>query len=171
MIQKKVCMLGAFSVGKTSLIQRFVSSIFEDRYLTTVGVKIDKKSLQVDGTDLMLMIWDLAGEDDFTEIKTSYLRGAAACIIVVDGSRAKTAEVATRINAMVQEKLGDIAVTVAVNKADIEDSWEIDINELKQALGERVHVTKTSAKSGAAVEEMFLEISHRTISNNNSKAA
>ena len=65
MLQKKICLLGAFSVGKTSLIQRFVSSLFDDKYLTTVGVKIDKKIVTVDQQEIMLMIWDLAGEDDY----------------------------------------------------------------------------------------------------------
>ena len=45
MLQKKICMLGGFGVGKTSLVSRFVTSIFSDNYLTTIGVKIDKKSI------------------------------------------------------------------------------------------------------------------------------
>ena len=48
MIQKKICMLGAFAVGKTSLVQRYVHSLYSDKYLTTVGVKIDKKALRDD---------------------------------------------------------------------------------------------------------------------------
>jgi GTPase SAR1 family protein len=76
MIQKKVCMLGSFSVGKTSLVRRFVESMFSDAYLTTVGVKIDKKPLQVEGNDLTLMLWDIYGEDDFQKMRMSYLRGA-----------------------------------------------------------------------------------------------
>lgn len=64
MIQKKICLLGSFSVGKTSLISRYVNSLFSDRYLTTVGVKIDKKQLTLNGKELSLVIWDIAGEDD-----------------------------------------------------------------------------------------------------------
>jgi len=64
-IQKKICMLGSFSVGKTSLVSRFVSTVFSDKYLTTVGVKIDKKALTVGGEDVTLMLWDIYGEDDF----------------------------------------------------------------------------------------------------------
>ncbi len=62
MLKKKICMLGYFGVGKTSLVSRFVRSMFADRYQTTVGVKIDKKVLSVDGRDVTLMLWDLAGE-------------------------------------------------------------------------------------------------------------
>ncbi|HET7777303.1 MAG TPA: EutP/PduV family microcompartment system protein, partial [Rudaea sp.] len=64
MLQKKICLLGAFGVGKTSLTQRFVSSIFSDKYLTTVGVKIDKKAVDVGATPVSLVIWDIAGEDE-----------------------------------------------------------------------------------------------------------
>ena len=74
-IQKKICLLGSFSVGKTSLISRYVNSLFSEKYLTTVGVKIDKKLLTVAGQELMLMIWDIAGEDDFSTIRESYLKG------------------------------------------------------------------------------------------------
>ena len=50
MIQKKVCMLGSFAVGKTSLVRRYVESIYSDAYQTTVGVKVDKKELKVKET-------------------------------------------------------------------------------------------------------------------------
>ena len=61
MLQKKICMLGGFSVGKTSLVRRFVQSIFSETYLTTVGVKIDKKSVELPGKTVDLILWDLAG--------------------------------------------------------------------------------------------------------------
>ena len=56
MIQKKVCMIGPVSVGKTSLVARYVHSIFSETYLSTIGVKIDKKQLNVDGTELTLIL-------------------------------------------------------------------------------------------------------------------
>ena len=75
MIQKKVCMVGLFGTGKTSLVQRFVHSMFSERYLSTVGVKIDRKPLELDGDQLTLVLWDLAGRDGHEDITTSYLRG------------------------------------------------------------------------------------------------
>ena len=62
MIQKKICMLGAFAVGKTSLVKRYVHSMFSDKYLSTVGVKIDKKVLHNGDSEVMLMLWDLYGD-------------------------------------------------------------------------------------------------------------
>ena len=82
MIQKKVCMVGTSGVGKTSLVAKFVHSMFSDKYLTTVGVKIDKKTVAVDGNEVMLMIWDLAGDDGYQRLQTSYLRGTSGYLLV-----------------------------------------------------------------------------------------
>src|SRR5579863_7193776 len=81
-LQKKVCMLGGFSVGKTSLVRRYVESIFSDTYLTTVGVKIDKKTVATPDRTVTLILWDVAGEDDVSTVKMSYLRGAAGYVLV-----------------------------------------------------------------------------------------
>src|SRR5215217_8247632 len=87
MIQKKVCMLGATGVGKTSLVSRFVSSIFSDKYLTSVGVKVGENSVT-------LLLWDIYGEDTFQSVRTSYLRGTAGYLLVADGTRQLTLETA-----------------------------------------------------------------------------
>lgn len=92
--QKKVCMLGAFSVGKTSLVKRFVQSIFSETYLTTVGVKIDKKNVVLSDRIVTLILWDLAGEDDIASLRMSYLRGSAGYVLVADGTRPSTLEIA-----------------------------------------------------------------------------
>ena len=157
MLQKKICLLGAFSVGKTSLIQRYVSSLFDDKYLTTVGVKIDKKVVELADQKMMLMIWDLAGEDDYNSLKLNHLRGASGYILVVDGTRPKSLEVALEIHRLAQEALVDAAFLIAVNKADLQDQWmltEQDIDGLK-SLGT---VVLTSAKSGDNVESLFTEL-------------
>jgi len=97
MIQKKVCMVGTSGVGKTSLVAKFVHSMFSDKYLTTVGVKIDKKTVAVDGNEVMLMIWDLAGDDDYQRLQTSYLRGTSGYLLVADGTRQITLDQAIEI--------------------------------------------------------------------------
>ena len=90
MLQKKICMLGGFAVGKTSLVRRFVQSIFSETYLTTVGVKIDKKSVVLSDKTVDLILWDLAGEDDIGSFRLSYVRGASGLVLVADGTRAAT---------------------------------------------------------------------------------
>ena len=154
MIQKKICLLGAFSVGKTSLIQRYVNSVFDDKYLTTVGVKVDKKELQIEGRDVKLMIWDLAGEDDYSSLQKSYLRGAAGFILVADGTREKSLDTALDIRDRVKTELGDIPFVTAINKLDLQDQWVIASSRFDELSDSNV-ILKTSAKTGENVEELF----------------
>jgi small GTP-binding protein len=97
MIQKKVCMIGSFAVGKTSLVARFVKSIFSEKYLTTVGAKIDKKMVRLGNQELTLILWDLHGDDEFQKVRTSYLQGSASYLLVADGTRRVTLDKALRL--------------------------------------------------------------------------
>jgi small GTP-binding protein len=163
MIKKKICLLGAFSVGKTSLIKRFVESIFDEKYITTIGVKIDKKTLTISDKEVSLMIWDLEGEDDYTKMNTSYLRGASGYILVADGTRPDTLNVSLDLHQSIQSLLGSIPAVLAMNKADLEDEWLISsdvINNVSQDLP----LIKTSAKSGINVEEVFTLLSQKILS-------
>ncbi len=155
MIQKKICMVGAFGVGKTSLVSRFVRSIFSDKYHTTVGVKIDKKVVATETGEVTLVLWDLAGEDALTTVRPAHLRGSSGYILVVDGTRRSTLDVALDLQRRVTETVGPVPFVCVVNKTDLRDSWELrqaDVDEL----GRRGWaILETSAKTGAAVEEMF----------------
>jgi small GTP-binding protein len=162
MLQKKICMLGAFSVGKTSLVKQFVASIFDDKYLTTVGVKIDKKELSVAGKDVKLMLWDLAGEDVYNKINASYLRGASGCIIVVDGTRPNTLAVGKKLISLVEQELGAIPLVVALNKADLKTEWELDHSALEQLHNDQT-VLETSALNGQNVDEMFVQLTEKML--------
>jgi len=164
MLQKKICVLGAFGVGKTSLVRRYVSSIFSDAYLTTVGVKMDKKELSVDGKPVTLILWDIAGEDDVQSIRMNYVRGAAGYFIVVDGTRAETLDVATSIQSRVAAEIGPMPFLLLLNKADLEDSWEISTEKLKTLEDAGWALRKTSAKTGESVEEAFQELAQRMVS-------
>jgi small GTP-binding protein len=158
MIQKKICMLGPFAVGKTSLVSRFVKSIFSDRYHTTVGVKIEKKTLQVSGQQWNLIVWDLAGEDEFMQIRMSYLRGSSGYLLVADGTRQTTVEAALNIQRRVQEAIGNAPFVLVLNKADLTDEWELG-NDIIEALSKRSWTClKASAKTGVGVEEAFLSL-------------
>lgn len=162
MLQKKICMLGAFSVGKTSLVRRFVQSTFSDAYLTTVGVKIDKKTLQAGDRTLDLILWDMAGEDDVSTIRMSYLRGSAGYLLVADGTRPVTLEVARSLHERVQAALGAVPFALLLNKRD-RDDWSVpdsDVASLRQA---GWSVRTTSAMTGEGVEEAFRELADRTM--------
>jgi small GTP-binding protein len=107
-VQRKVCMLGATSVGKTSLVRRFVESIFSDKYQSTIGVKIDRKLVQVDDAQVSLLLWDLQGEDEFQRVRLSYLRGASGLIFVADGTRPDTLATTRAIRASAEETAGNV---------------------------------------------------------------
>lgn len=154
-------MIGASGVGKTSLVSKFVHSIFSDKYLTTVGVKIDKKTVAFDGQEVMLMIWDLAGDDDFQRLQTSYLRGTSGYLMVADGTRRITLEQVKEIQQRVLEVLPGVPFMLALNKADLAGQWEITEAEIA-ALGESGwNIARTSAKEGAGVEEAFTALAQR----------
>ncbi len=156
MLQKKICMLGSFSVGKTSLVRRFVSSIFSDTYLTTVGVKIDKKVLKTEkGEDLTLMLWDLYGEDEFQKMRMSYLRGAGGYLVVADGTRPATLDKALSLFEEVQKNLGAVPFVLALNKCDLTDQWEIPADREGSLSARGWRLIHTSARTGEGVEELF----------------
>ncbi len=155
MIQKKVSLLGAFAVGKTSLVTRFVHSIFSDAYLTTVGVKIEKKVLQIDTQPLTLLLWDLAGEDEFMQIRMSYVRGSSGYLLVADGTRRSTIDTAYALQQQVLDALGDIPFVLVLNKVDLEEDWIVDEELCADFVARGWDVVNTSARSGDGVEEAF----------------
>lgn len=163
MIQKKICMLGAFATGKTSLVARFVKSIFSDKYHTTVGVKIDKKVLNVNDQDVMLMLWDLAGEDEFNKVQMSYLRGSAGYILVVDGTRRSTLDKAFSLQKNIEETLGKIPYILVLNKVDLVEDWEIDNPTVEELASKGLSLIKGSAKTGEGVEELFTSLTKKMI--------
>jgi small GTP-binding protein len=155
MIQKKICMLGGFAVGKTSLVARYVSSIFSDKYLSTVGVKIDKKLVSVDGREAMLMLWDIYGQDDFQTIQHSQLRGMSGYLLVVDGTRRATLETARALREKAREVVGDVPFILVLNKSDLSAQWEIDDLAFFKLVEDGWRVIKASAKTGEGVEHAF----------------
>lgn len=154
MIQKKVCMLGVFGTGKTALVQRYVHSIFSPRYLSTVGVKIDRKEMDVAGQALTLVLWDLEGRDDSRDVNPSYVRGAHGLILVVDGTRRETFDQAFEIRDLVTAGK-ELPTAMALNKADLVDEWRLTPDDESQASTRGVHTLRTSAKSGDGVEVLF----------------
>jgi small GTP-binding protein len=148
-------MLGAATVGKTSLVRRFVEGIFSDVYLTTIGVKIDKKVVVAGTEEVQVLLWDLSGEDAYNEISMSYMRGAAGYLLVADGTRPLTLDTAQILKNRVDATVGPLPFVLALNKADLSQSWDIR-DDVKADLDARGwQVVETSAKNGQGVEEAF----------------
>ena len=155
MIQKKICMLGAFAVGKTSLVSRYVSSLFSDKYHTTVGVKIDKKQLTVNQQDMTLMLWDIYGQDDYQNVQPAQLRGMSGYLLVVDGTRSATLEIARQLQQKATAAVGPVPFIMLLNKSDLAESWEIDEPAFYKLVEQGWRVIRTSAKTGEGVDEAF----------------
>jgi small GTP-binding protein len=163
MLKKKICMLGAFAVGKTSLVAKFVQSEFSDQYISSVGAKTDKKVITVDGQEITLILWDVAGEDEFQKVQMTYLRGAAGYLLVADGTRLATLETAREIQRRATEYIGSVPFVLVINKADLESEWEIDDNAIKDLTNQGWSVISGSAKTGQGVEESFLTLSKKIL--------
>jgi small GTP-binding protein len=158
-ITKKICLLGEFAIGKTSLTARFVRQTFSKKYLTTVGVKIDSKLVELPGQETVkLVIWDIAGSDTVTTVDTNYLRGTAAVLLVADGCRKSTLNSAMNLRRVVHDIVGECPMVIAINKVDLLRDWEIDEADITELQESGLQVYKTSAKSGENVEAVFQQL-------------
>jgi small GTP-binding protein len=148
-------MVGVFATGKTSLVRRFVHAKFSDKYLSTVGVKIDRKPLSVRGQEVNLLLWDLEGRDGVQDVQTSYLRGAAGVIYVADGTRRETVTQVFELRDLVRGATGALPEVMALNKVDLADQWTITAADRAELGQIPWHLFETSAKTGDGVEEAF----------------
>jgi small GTP-binding protein len=164
MIQKKICMFGASGVGKTSLVQRFVQSIYSGKYHVTIGVKIDKKNINVANQDVNLMLWDFQGEDNEHKIRPSFLRGASGYLLVVDYTRHETFVTAYSVQKMIEIELGKVPFLILLNKSDLIDQFSVsdeEIEEMKKNHG--WEILKTSALTGEMVESAFTKLTEKML--------
>jgi small GTP-binding protein len=161
MIQKKICMLGSFAVGKTSLVRRYVESIFSEQYHTTVGVKIDKKVVQLNGSEVHLVLWDLYGDDDYQKMRWSYFKGAAGYLLVADGTRRTTIEKALLLEERARQEAGAIPFLFLLNKCDLAEEWDLDPDTETQLASKNWTILRSSAKTGQGVDEAFLKLAEK----------
>jgi len=161
-LAKKVCMLGDFGVGKTSLVARYVRNTFSDKYLTTVGVKVDSKLVEVAGNAVKLVVWDIAGKSSLDGLNETYIKGASGAILVCDGTREATLRAAAYLQMQVRSLLGEIPAVMLVNKLDLVEKWEIGPKTLEE-LRKTMPLFETSAKTGHGVEEAFAELARALV--------
>ena len=148
-------MLGSFAVGKTSLVRRFVVDLYDDRYRTTVAVTVQKKTVEVAGGEVALVLYDLYGDDEFQAVPERYFHGMAGYLLVVDGCRRDTLVKASELQERVTEAVGEVPFVCALNKVDLEREWEVEAAELEDLAARGWRLQRTSALSGAGVEAAF----------------
>jgi len=156
LIQKKICLLGEFAVGKTSLVRRYVEGTFDDTYLSTIGVKISRKILTRPNYQLNLFLWDLAGGEEFSGQDRNYLRGAAGALLVCDLTRPESLQILDQYARQLMEINPQASMVVAANKSDLVTEYRLDLADL-DALCERIHsqFLFTSAKTGENAERII----------------
>ena len=164
-------MVGDFGVGKTSLIRQFVDRQFSDQYLSTVGVKISRKAIEVlkpesESTQILqLLIWDLEGNTKFKAITPSHLQGAAGVIIVGDVTRSETLD---HLSEHIQTFLAvnsQGVIMLALNKSDLIQEEDLE-TLLKRQYGDQSNllgIYPTSAKTGDNVEKIFASLSQKLV--------
>lgn len=160
---KKICLLGDFSVGKTSLVRRFVHNRFDDQYISTIGVKVSRKTVVLpvadDLVELTLMVWDLTGSQGTTPIAASYLRGAVGAVLVCDLTRADSLAHLPLYAHDLQNVMPAAKFIVAANKMDLVDSHQLTpaaVGEIAAQLNATYYLT--SAKVGDEVETLFRQL-------------
>lgn len=156
-------MIGAFAVGKTSLVKRFVKGIFSESYLTTVGVKIDKREVEVEGQVVNLLLWDIHGEDEFQKLRLSHLRGMSGYLLVIDQTRGITLANAVALQKSTEDSFGKLPFLLVCNKHDLKSEADITESQLDALREQGWKIVFTSAKTGEGVEEMFHELTREML--------
>ena len=164
-LTKKISLLGDPAVGKTSLIQRFVYDAFDDRYLSTIGAKITKKSQMFtadkysnlgEDTNLTFLVWDIAGQKAFKSVHQAYYRGSEGALIVCDITRRETLDNILEWISELYKVVGNIPALIMINKYDLTDQISFGEQEINAVASQvRVPYYFSSAKTGHHVEAAF----------------
>jgi len=152
MISKKIILTGSFGVGKTSLFNQFIFSKFDDKYLTTIGVKVNKKSIEIEDKEVSLLLWDIAGEVSQDKIPNSYFLGSSGIVYVFDLTRPSTYKNITSDLEYLKGMSSDALIRVVGNKSDLLSPDKIA--EIKESIPIEWDII-TSAKTGENVDDLF----------------
>jgi len=162
-IRLKVCLVGAPAVGKTSLVRRYVDGKFSEDYLTTIGVRISRKRVDVDGEPVGMIVWDVNGDDAFAPLQSAYLRGASAFLLVADGTRPITLDRILAVREELDEAFGHVPAILALNKHDLEEEWAVGDRQQQDLRENGWDVRLTSARDGTAVGEAFRDLARLAV--------
>jgi small GTP-binding protein len=161
LMKVKVCFIGDAGVGKTSLIKRFVLDVFDDRYIATIGTKVTKKIVDVQGPNgqakVMMLVWDIMGQKGFRELlREAYFFGAHGAIAVCDMTNKETVEELRYWIKALTDVAGDVPIVFAANKADLENERVVKEQDVKELAAKyKAEAFLTSAKTGQNVEAAF----------------
>ncbi|KAJ8923223.1 hypothetical protein NQ315_001778 [Exocentrus adspersus] len=156
----KLVFLGEQSVGKTSLITRFMYDSFDTTYQATVGIDFLSKTVYLKDRTVRLQLWDTAGQERFRSLIPSYIRDSAVAVVVYDISNMKSFEQTERwIEEVRRERGTNVIIILVGNKVDLEDVREVATEKAEQ-LAKHLNILfiETSAKIGYNIKQMFRRI-------------
>ncbi|KAN0140902.1 Ras family domain containing protein [Lactarius tabidus] len=156
----KIVLLGDQSVGKTSLITRFMYDTFDNTYQATIGIDFLSKTLYLDDRTVRLQLWDTAGQERFRSLIPSYIRDSTVAIVVFDiTNRQSFMSTSKWIEDVRSERGNDVMVVLVGNKADLSDTPQVTLEEATaKAQSLNIMFMETSAKAGHNVKSLFKKI-------------
>ncbi len=156
----KIVLVGDYGVGKSTSIHRFIEDKFRANYVPTLGVQISKKSFEIDGHSIEMMIWDLAGQDRYLMIRQRFYEDTQGILMLYDITRKSSLDHIKRWYKEVTKHTGPIPIILIGNKIDLEDKREVYVDDVNRILEENNIEPKlkieTSAKEGLKTEEAFI---------------
>jgi len=158
----KLVFLGEQSVGKTSLITRFMYDTFDNTYQATIGIDFLSKTMYLEDRTVRLQLWDTAGQERFRSLIPSYIRDSSVCIIVYDITNRNSFMNTTKwIDDVRAERGNDVIIVLVGNKTDLNDKRQVSIEEGEKKSREyNVMFIETSAKAGHNVKALFRKVGH-----------
>ncbi|XP_059519891.1 ras-related protein Rab-6B isoform X2 [Myotis daubentonii] len=152
----KLVFLGEQSVGKTSLITRFMYDSFDNTYQATIGIDFLSKTMYLEDRTVRLQLWDTAGQERFRSLIPSYIRDSTVAVVVYDITNLNSFQQTSKwIDDVRTERGSDVIIMLVGNKTDLADKRQITIEEGEQRAKElSVMFIETSAKTGYNVKQM-----------------
>ena len=153
----KLLLIGNSSVGKSSLLFRFVENVWDDSFVPTIGVDFKLKTLEVNGKKVKLQIWDTAGQERFKNITASYYRGGNGVLVVYDITERESFDNLTSWLIEIEKNANKNVYKLLIgNKCDLEDKRKVTYQEGKDfAESNGMKFIETSAKDNTKVQEAF----------------
>jgi small GTP-binding protein len=161
MRRKKICIIGASAVGKTSLVASYSGAVFNSGYQSTLGVRITRAVVAISERLKELIVWDIKGESEFYSIDPAYLSGTHGYVLVADGTRRATLDHAMNLQTRMKELVGEIPHVLLINKVDLDEIWEMDDALLSTIRSQVTDVYTCSARGGLTIHNAIDTLARR----------
>lgn len=156
----KLVFLGEQSVGKTSLITRFMYDSFDNTYQATIGIDFLSKTMYLEDRTVRLQLWDTAGQERFRSLIPSYIRDSSVAVVVYDITNTNSFQQTNKwIEDVKAERGNDVIIMLVGNKTDLAEKRQV-ATESGEAKSKELGVMfiETSAKAGHNVKQLFRRV-------------